>query len=300
MKKFLAILTVLALVAPAMSATVTIADTGSLTGTITVTSEGDPLVGLGLDIDVSGGAVTALSISPATFNIYPDTAQIQVAGDGYAYGEYGDNGPIAEQLAAGDKALPSSSFAVSAGMLNGEEIAGADGSASVVITITVDASCTVCVKENDLRGGIVVTTGGDGEDITNGDEGVVCGDIGGTTPTCRDQFTGDMLALYDRYVTAGNEPLAWCWQYQCRGDADNATEDLLFTGTLRIYNNDLNAVIVNWKLTPATGADPCADIDHAEEALLFTGNLSVYNNDLNRIVVNWKKTTGSLPDCPSY
>ena len=101
---------------PAMSATVTIADTGSLTGTITVTSEGDPIVALGLDIDVTGGNVTALSISPATFNIYPDTAQVEVAGDGYAYGEYGANGPIAEQLVAGDKALPSNSFAVSVGM----------------------------------------------------------------------------------------------------------------------------------------------------------------------------------------
>ena len=182
-------------------------------------------------------------------------------------------------------------------MLNGVDVAGATGSASVVISITVDASCTVCVKENDLRGGIVVTSGA-GEDITNGDEGVVCS--GGIPPTCRDQFTDDMLALYDRYVTAGNEPLAWCWQYQCRGDADNATEDLLFTGTLRIYNNDLNAVIVNWKLTPETGADPAADIDHAEEALLFTGDLSVYNNDLNAVVVNWKKTDAELTNCPEY
>jgi hypothetical protein len=121
-----------------------------------------------------------------------------------------------------------------------------------------------------------------------------------TGGTCRDNFTGDTLALYDRYTTAGNEPLAWCWQYQCHGDADNSTEDLLFVGALRIYNADMTMVINNWRGTPENGADPAADIDHAEESLLFVGNLSVYNADMTAVINNWRAVDGDLTDCPSY
>ena len=76
MKKILASLLVLGLCAPIMAATVTINDNGDGTGTIVVDAgAGNAIVGLALNIDVndvtSAGSITALSITPATFNIYP-------------------------------------------------------------------------------------------------------------------------------------------------------------------------------------------------------------------------------------
>ena len=148
------------------------------------------------------------------------------------------------------------------------------------------------VDEDTYRGGLVYEDGSQG-------------DVDDTLPyscgvLCRDMFTPTEQALYDRYDAQGNEPLAWCWQYQCHGDADNATESVLFVGDLRIYNNDMTILATNWSGTPEGGANPCADFDHAEESVLFVGNLSVYNNDLTTLATNWKAMDAGLSDCPSY
>jgi hypothetical protein len=182
MKKFLASLLVLALCAPVMAATVTINDNGDGTGTIVVDATAEGLiVGLGLNIDTTGGNITALSIEPATFNIFPDAAHDMELTTQGSYG-YGDGTPIANQDAVGEAAL-SSSFAVSVGMLNGETTAGAAGAAVVTINITVDADTNICVEENAIRGGIVLTDG-TGVDI---DGAVVCGDVTiPSGPTCQD------------------------------------------------------------------------------------------------------------------
>lgn len=175
----------MALCVPAMAATVTVNDNGDGTGTIVVDAgEGNAIVGLALNIDTTGGNISALSISPATFNIYPDAAHDMevVTPDSYSYGA---GSPIANQDAVGEADL-SSSFAVSAGMLNGADIAGADGAQVVTINITVDADTNICVAENALRGGIVLT---DGTAVAI-DGTTVCGDITSSVP-CYGDFNGD-------------------------------------------------------------------------------------------------------------
>jgi hypothetical protein len=294
MKKILATVVILALCAPAMAAvTVVIADNpADDTGTITVSSDAGNIVGLGLDIEVTGGNITDVSIEPSTFEIYPDTAQ--ELGESYGYGDYGDNGPIAEQLEAGSKALPASSFAISVGMLNGEEIAGAAGAASVVITVTVDANVNVCVSENALRGGIVLTTGA-GDDIT-GDE--VCDDITtGALPYCgTGTETQDFKDQWD-WVTSlmGAEPTIWCTPRQCFGDANNQLE-----GKQNFYalSGDLTVLLDAWNKTaddPAMIADPSligADFDRLPEG---KQNFRVLSGDLTILLANWNISNDTTP-----
>jgi hypothetical protein len=201
MKKFLASLLVLALCAPVMAATVTINDNGDGTGTIVVDATAEGLiVGLGLNIDTTGGNITALSIEPATFNIFPDAAHDMELTTQGSYG-YGDGTPIANQDAVGEAAL-SSSFAVSVGMLNGETTAGAAGAAVVTINIAVDAATNICVEENAIRGGIVLTDG-TGVDI---DGAVVCGDVipGPVVPTCQDYNLTKLTGGTDNLVNVSD------------------------------------------------------------------------------------------------
>jgi hypothetical protein len=120
-----------------------------------------------------------------------------------------------------------------------------------------------------------------------------------TSTNCRDKIPASELALYDRYVIAGKDPSCWCWQYQCRGDADGAEEG--FFVKYRIYNADLTPLLNSFGKTPETGADPCADFDHAEEG--FFVKYSVYNNDLTLLLNNFQTTTAeqaALGDCPTY
>ncbi|MHC5164902.1 MAG: hypothetical protein ACYSOI_06085 [Planctomycetota bacterium] len=157
MKKILASLLVLALCAPAMAATITLEDIGGGQATITVATEGEEanIVGLGLDVVVTGGQVTDVSVDTADFNIFPDYAYCletdEDPNDGY---EYGEGHPVAAMLEAGKLELPQSSFALSLGNLNGIDIPGADGATEVVITVDWSGDLLeVC--ENATRGGIV-------------------------------------------------------------------------------------------------------------------------------------------------
>lgn len=308
MKKILASLLVLALCAPAMAATVAIVDNADGTATITVTAAGtDNIVGLGLDIDVTGGNATACTVDTATFDIFPDAAHdLEVATPG-SY-TYGAGTPIANQLTVGKQDPITNSFCVSVGALNGAAIPGATGSASVQITLTVDADSTVCVKENALRGGIVLTTGV-GEDITNGDPDptIVCGAVTvGGDPECFSSAAGQK---YTDWLAFGS-PDCWCYQRQCRGDADGASEGSAFFGIKWVFNNDLNLFLTAYGvleapkglgiLSVANGI--CADFDHAAEGSAFFGIKRVFNNDLNIFLASYnvaEPTKGpGVPVCP--
>jgi len=238
MKKILVSLLVLAMCVPAMAATVSVNDNGDGTGTIVVDAgEGNLIVGLALNVDTTGGNITALSISPATFNIYPDAAHDMEVATPDSYG-YGDGTPIANQDAVGEASL-SSSFAVSAGMLNGADIAGADGAQVVTIDISVDADTNICVEENALRGGIVLTDGS-GVDI---DGTTVCGDVGPGGPACWNypcQPFGD--ANGDNLITAGDVQLllaAWTGGYEACVDFNH--DELITAG-------DVQTLLASWSV----------------------------------------------------
>ena len=254
MKKILVSLMVLALCVPAMAATVTVNDDTDGTGSIVVTASSDAIVGLGLDIAVSGANITAISIDPATFEIYPDAAQ--AAGAGYTYGA---GSPIALIGSAGVDTLPSASFCISAGMLNGAATAGADGAVTVTIDVATDltagSSCTVTVTENALRGGIVLTTGAN-------DAGSGSGTISSVSTVC---YTGPDLAQW----TLVGEPDSWCAASQCYGDADGATE-VIAKKTRTVGYNDIDILVAGFNqiyVDPVTTPWIAADFDHAAEII---------------------------------
>jgi hypothetical protein len=92
-----------------------------------------------------------------------------------------------------------------------------------------------------------------------------------------------------------NEPVCWCAPYQCDGDADCETESAALK--YRIYANDLDTVVKNWKtkITDPT-LNPCADFDHKSEG---PTKYRVYTKDLNILITNWKRKDAQLPgDCP--
>jgi hypothetical protein len=274
MKKILVSLLVLALCAPAMAATITLDDIGSGQATITVATEGGEanIVGLGLDVTVTGGSVTAVSVDTADFNIYPDAAYTQELGDGYTYGE---GTPVAAKLVAGEIALPQSEFALSLGNLNGETTPGADGAASVVITVTWSGDeLEVC--ENATRGGIVAVDG------TSLD--AACDTLAGGTPPC----VKDTAPFYADWVAFG-EPECWCYQKNCRGDYDG-----LLSGPFRVGIPDLQGFLAayNQIVLPAGGI--CADFDHVP-----SGPFRVGIPDLQTLLQYYNQLDSIVPVCDS-
>ncbi len=149
MRKLVLLVALMAVPAFAMTAVV---DDTAKTLTLDSTADGVNIVALGLTVDSDSGTIDSVAISPSTFNIYMDSAF--TAGNSYTYGA---GIPTAMIDQAGELALPADDFAISAGMLNGEEDAGADGAAVVTITFTGDAAGTISL--NAIRGGVVATDG---------------------------------------------------------------------------------------------------------------------------------------------
>jgi hypothetical protein len=117
---------------------------------------------------------------------------------------------------------------------------------------------------------------------------------------------GCFPSSYTTYLDwlALGKPNCWCgiywtqdpakWKYQCDGDADGLTEGVVKN---RVYLNDLNLLIANWKKKIADPTlNPCADIDHKPEGVVKN---RVYLADLNIVIANWKKKDAGLPgNCP--
>ena len=264
MKKILASLLVLALCAPAMAATITITDNADCTATITVdaTADGVNIVGLGLDVDVSAGNVTAVAVDTADFNIFPDAAYTQELGGDYVYGT---GTPVAAKTVPGEIALPQSSFALSLGNLNGEDIAGADGALVVEITLTLSDDATLTVGENATRGGIVAVDGSALDAATAAEAVTGCGVI--------EECVKSTAPFYATWELFG-KPDCWCYQRNCRGDADGLKTGLgpntkwvtsadltVFAAAYNLNQAPLQALVVN-------GIEGiCADNDRAKTGL---------------------------------
>jgi hypothetical protein len=150
--------------------------------------------------------------------------------------------------------------------------------------------CKVKIRENVIRGGVVLTNPTADPDVNSPDYtfNLECFSSGYTT--------------YNDWKTLG-KPNCWCgikgtpqWPYQCDGDADNLTQ---VTGkNYRVYTDDLALLSANWKkkITDVT-LNPCADFDH--KAQVTGKNYRVYTDDLAILSANWKKKDTALPgNCP--
>ncbi|MDH4203621.1 MAG: hypothetical protein OEV87_12115, partial [Phycisphaerae bacterium] len=281
MKKILVSLLVLALCAPAMAATVTINDNADGTGTIVVDAgAGNSIVGLGLNIDATGGNITALSIDATanpTFNIYPDAAHDREVATPGSY-TYGAGTPIADQVAAGEVAV-GNNVAISVGCLNGASTPGATGAQTITINVTVDATTNICVSENALRGGIVLTDG-TGVDI---DGTTVCGDV--TAGGC---YTGPDQAQWDLV----GKPDSWCLVSQCHGDA-NGTTEVISKVVRQVGYQDINILVAGFNkayVDPVSTPWIAADFNHAPETISKVSRRVGYA-DIN-ILLAWFNKSG--------
>jgi hypothetical protein len=102
---------------------------------------------------------------------------------------------------------------------------------------------------------------------------------------------------YPAWVTMGM-PNCWCCPYQCYGDAD--CSDSGGATKYRVYTNDLNCILANWKKKISDPTlNPCCDIDHKDSGGAF--KYRVYTGDLNIVLANWKKKNSNLPgNCPIF
>jgi len=297
MKRIVLVL-VLAMAAPLYAADVTFGVDVSTAGQATITYYCDGTVtkgpvGMALNVDASA-AIDSVDGVDSFFDILMDVAYDM--GAGYTYGA-GTN-PAANQTTPGQATLPSASFAISIAGLGGAAkpitlapipLVGAPGTVAV---LHCAAGAAVTVDLNAIRAGVVnkdgaMTTSLDGA-------GTLAFTIAPSAPPiCVDQAGySAQLADYNAYVAAGADPSCWCEPYQCDGDANIDTQ-LFFK--YRVYTNDFNKVIANWKKKIAT-ADPCADVVH-DSQLFF--KYRVYTNDFNRVVNNWKAKDAALAgDCP--
>jgi len=271
MKKLLVVL-VLACVAPAMAANVTVSSPAD--GQILLTADAG-IVGVGLTVD--GGSIDAVAVD-SFFDVFIDSAF--TAGAGY---EIGDGIPTALQSGPGELALPSSSFSISVGGLDDDGIEAGTEEAPLTATFTLTPTAgttSVTIDEDTLRGGIV---GYDGAMVITGLPLVV---NFGAAEECIKTGT----ALYTKWEAAG-KPLCWCYAKNCKGDADGFAQ---FSGAVAVYTDDL-AIFVGafGKPTaslPANGQ--CANFDRAAQ---FSGAVPVYTDDLNIFIGAFGKP--SVTDC---
>jgi hypothetical protein len=166
MKKILAALLVLALVAPAFAdVAITATDAGSQYLLLSFTTSGSPapvVRGMALTLTVTGGTITSASNydtgTPSVFNTFVDYA---VGNSGYAIGT---GHPFALEHDAGVAALfPINSgtpFAVCVGYLDQTGAKGGKTSGTIakikIDGITAGSSATIAISANAARGGAVV------------------------------------------------------------------------------------------------------------------------------------------------
>jgi len=262
MKKLLLILVVAAISAPLYAAGgITFVATDNTDGTCTVTFTATdpciPPVAMGLNVKVDGDSdpchlITAVDGMNSFFEIYMD----------YAYDDpcsytYGAGNPVADPCAAGSASLPSYNFCISMGGLGGEtdpdeKPAPTSGTAFVLTAGNLTDPCdpvTGTISLNALRGGVIGT---DTEPMTTNL----------TIPFTISYVpeTECMAATHPDYAAwdAAGKPDCWCYEYQCRGDADGIMQ---YSRPVMSYDLAIIKAAYGQVLPPG---DPghCANFDH--------------------------------------
>jgi len=268
--------------------TVGVTDNGDGTGTVTLDGTGAsiPCVGIALIIDAFAGATSTELITDVTapsspfFDVYIDYAHDNPSG--YAVG---DGGPGASTGAAGEPNLPIAAVSISMGELNALD-ANSEPQPMDLAVIELDRSGDICISTDTLRGGIVDVQGGSVTLTNNG----ACFAIFVHLPDCMKSTAPE----YAEWLALGG-PDCWCYEWQCKGDADGAEEGSAFAGFKKVFNVDTTALIAAYGIKEAPKgpgilslADGvCADFDHALEGSAFAGFKRVFNNDTTILIANY-------------
>jgi len=282
MKKVLAAILVLALVAPAMAIQITATDMGAgqLRVNYTLTA-GEALRGMALKISCTGGTIDATTdvvLQANTFNTFIDYAYTNPSGYDINVGHC-----LANPAAAGvlDLAAPKSEFVVSLGYLDqGGAQAGLTVSSFFDVFFTLSGNATGTIIADPLRGGIV------GDNI-----------VAATFPVnftlVGDCYTGPQ---YAQWVAVG-KPACWCASNnprQCHGDADGLKQG---KQNYWVSTQDLDILVAAWNkpIASLSGNQICADFDHLPQG---KQNYRVSTNDLDILVANWNQSNLPAANCP--
>jgi len=194
-------------------------------------------------------------------------------------------------------ALPATVFSISLGALDNT---GGQGGVTVGGTLcniqlsNIGASASICVEADGLRGGIV----GDNLGTVSTDD---CANIAGSTPT---ECVAATAPFYAEWVAFG-KPNCWCYQRNCRGDADGLSQSSK-KGSWWVGTNDLAVMLAAWQVMeppagPGIGAGICADFDHKAQSSK-KGSWRVGTNDLAILLASWQvmqpPAGAGVPVCP--
>jgi hypothetical protein len=171
--------------------------------------------------------------------------------------------------------------------------ANAPPDSGVLFTFKVDTCCNLTIRENAKRGGIVM------ED--------------GNSPSSTNLPYSAEILVYSgpqsADFTAVEEPNCWCackQGRQCRGDADGRKQG---KGNYWVATWDLDVLIDAWQLNYAAMAGQtttvgtpamdvpwiCADFDHTKQG---KGNYRVATWDLDILIAYWQIPSGPDANCP--
>mgnify|MGYP003574182233 FL=1 len=160
-----------------------------------------------------------------------------------------------------------------------------DDETGMLCTITVDENVSkVCVTGNAIRGNVVLESAAEVQDLVTG-----CLDIDGGP--CYPSDYPD----YDFWVAQG-KPNCWCYDKQCRGDADGLQQGSPLFGFQNVSTNDLIILAAAWQVKePPKGPGIasisngiCADFDHGQQGSPLFGYQRVSTNDLILLANNWQ------------
>ncbi|HOL89512.1 MAG TPA: hypothetical protein PK054_11035 [Anaerohalosphaeraceae bacterium] len=297
MRKVLPILLAIAIAAPALAdVTVSVSDAGSETAQIALAIDGGAVVrGVALKVTITGAELAAIADVTdvmAAFNAYIDYYYSNPGFLGGLADETALPGTGAHALADPDAAgvlatLPATTFVISLGALDNSGSQGGVAAGGVLANIKLSnfggSTAQVCIEPDALRGGIV----GDNLGTVSA---TACADIASAPQEC----VKSTAPFYAAWVQFG-KPNCWCYQYNCRGDANGTMEGNAITGFRRVFNQDLNILLSAYDVKePPKGPGIatitngiCADFDHLQEGNAITGFRRVFNQDLNILLASY-------------
>jgi len=309
MRKIVLTLALLMLATPALAdVKIIVEDESNLIAAIKYqTTAGEHVRAFALDVSVSAGTIDAVSdyikgesvpgnigygIFPANFAAYITVDATTGEVETWDVNGYTPVAPATDPGAAG--ALGSNAITLEMGALYSppeDSSPNAPPTSGTLCKIKVSGDTKVTVKQNDTRGGVVLTDPAVTPTVdTTQATAVEIKAVVDCFPTTNSQ--------YNDWVLLG-KPDCWCAKpkgsgYQCDGDADGKTQGI---PKYRIYTDDLNILVANWsKKADDPTLNPCADIDHKSQGI---PKYRVYTNDLNILVANWSKKDAALAgDCP--
>jgi hypothetical protein len=148
----------------------------------------------------------------------------------------------------------------------------------------------VAISENETRGGVVLTDPNEDPDVNSpgcvGRECLIGGNADGDTP-------GSEYAAWDEF----EKPSCWCYQRQCRGDADGKQQ----YATYWVLTNDLDILAAAFAKDNPTlktievHGEPgiCADFDHKMQYATYR----VLTDDLTILAAYFAKNNPHPPLC---